>query len=176
MPRKPETAESINELHQDVFEAGEVDSFGEAREARRKAMDYLARREYGRLELQAKLENAGFAAGAASVAVDRLACEGLQSDRRFIENFIQSRIEQGKGPVRIRLELGERRLDAELVDAILSDFEQDWLTQARQIRQKKFGPELPADFKEKARQMRFLQYRGFEPGQVQAAVSPHGDE
>ena len=29
--------------------------------------------------------------------------EGLQSDRRFAESFVQSRINQGKGPVRIRL-------------------------------------------------------------------------
>jgi regulatory protein len=176
LPRKPETIDSINEPYQDPFNAEDVDSFSDPIAARRKAMDYLARREYGRLELQAKLENAGFAPGAASVAVDRLASEGLQCDRRFIENFIQSRIDQGKGPVRIRLELGERRLDANLVDEILSDFAQDWLRRARQIRQKKFGRELPVNFEEKARQMRFLQYRGFEPGQVQAAVSPHGDE
>ena len=31
------------------------------------------------------------------------------------------------------------------------------------------------DFKEKARQMRFLQYRGFGPDQIQAAVGGHED-
>jgi regulatory protein len=39
---------------------------------------------------------------------------------------------------------------------------------------KKFGPDTPIDFKEKARQMRFLQSRGFEPDQIQAAVSSDG--
>jgi len=165
-----EPVESVNELNKDLFNPEEVDPHSDPKEARKKAMDYLARREYGRLELQVKLENAGFIPGAARVAVDRLASETLQCDRRFAENFIQSRIGQGKGPVRIRLELEERRLDSGLIDEVLSECEEDWCAMARQIREKKFGPDLPADFKERARQMRFLQYRGFEPGQIQAAM------
>ena len=89
---------------------------------------------------------------------------------------MQSRINQGKGPVRIRQELGERDLDAGLIDVVLDDVAADWYALARQIREKKFGPGLPRDFKEKARQMRFLQYRGFESGHIQAAVTPHGDD
>ncbi len=172
----PETVDSINELNNDLFNPEEVDSFSDPIEARKKAMDYLARREYGRLELQAKLEYAGFNIEVARIAVDRLATENLQCDRRFIENFIESRITKGKGPVRVRIELQERRLEAGLVDEILSECDEDWLAMARQVREKKFGPELPADFKEKARQMRFLQHRGFEPGQINAAVAPHGDD
>ena len=171
-----EPVESINEPNNDLFNPEEVDRFSDPIEARKKAMDYLARREYGRLELQAKLQNAGFSTEAARVAIDRLASENLQCDRRFIESFIQSRISKGKGPVRVRLELAERRLEAGLIDEILSATDADWSTLARQIRERKFGPEPPPDFKEKARQMRFLQYRGFEPGHIQAAVTPRGDE
>ena len=40
---------------------------------------------------------------------------------------------------------------------------------AREIRAGKFGNEAPTDFKEKARQMRFLQYRGFESDHIQSA-------
>ncbi len=160
----------------DLFSPEEDDSLGDPVEARKKAMDYLARREYGRLELQAKLESVGFGIEAARVAVDRLTCEDLQCDRRFIENFIQSRINKGKGPVRVRLELEERKLEAGLIDECLLKCDQDWLAMARQVREKKFGSDLPADFKEKARQMRFLQYRGFETGQIQRAVAAHGDD
>lgn len=170
-----EPVESINKLNNDLFNPEEVDHCSDPLEARKKAMDYLARREYGRLELQAKLEKAGFNTETARVAVDRLAVENLQCDRRFIENFIQSRISKGKGPVRVRLELEERRLEDGLIDEVLSASDIDWLTMARQIREKKFGPVPPADFREKARQMRFLQYRGFEPGHIQAAVAPHED-
>ncbi len=171
-----EPVDSIHELNKDLFNAEDADPFNDPVEARKKAMDYLARREYGRLELQAKLEGVGFDTETARVAVDRLASEGLQCDRRFVENFIQSRISQGKGPVRVRIDLEERNLEAGLIDELLSKCDQDWVAMARQVREKKFGPDLPADFKEKARQMRFLQYRGFEPGQIQRAVAPHGDD
>jgi regulatory protein len=171
----PETVDSINELNTDLFNPEEVDVFSDPLEARKKAMDYLARREYGRLELQAKLERTGFNTEIARVAVDRLAIESLQCDRRFIEDFIRSRIDKGKGPVRVRLDLEERKLEASLVDEILSGCDANWVAMARQVREKKFGHELPADFKEKARQMRFLQQRGFESGQIQAAVASHAD-
>jgi regulatory protein len=138
-------------------------------------MDCLARREYGRAELQAKLVNQGFAPDTAAAAVAKLAAEGLQDERRFVDNFVQSRINQGKGPVRIRLDLGQRGVDEELVEEVLAERAEDWLARAREVRRRKFGPELPRDFKEKARQMRFLQYRGFEPGHCRAAASTGDD-
>jgi regulatory protein len=149
-------------------------SFGPP-EARRKAMDFLARREYGRAELQAKLVEQGFAPDTAADAVGQLAREGLQDDRRFLDNFVQSRINQGKGPVRMRLELVQRGIDEALVNEILAERGGDWLALARAVRRRKFGAELPREFKDKARQMRFLQYRGFEPDHCRAAVSPGDD-
>ena len=168
--------ESINDLNADLFSAEEVDRFSDPKEARKKAMDYLARREYGQRELEQKLIAAGFEAVIATDAVHKLSGEGLQDDRRFIENFVQSRINQGKGPVRIRQELGERGVSDGMIDEGFDDVAEDWYALARQIRGKKFGSDLPRNFTEKARQMRFLQYRGFESGHIQAAVSPHGDD
>ena len=168
--------ESINELNADLFSSEEVDRFSDPKEARKKAMDYLARREYGRRELEQKLVAAGFEGATVSATVEKLTGEGLQDDRRFVENFTRSRINQGKGPVRIRQELVERGLNAGFIDAVLEAVDEDWFGLARQVRLKKFGPDLPQNFKEKARQMRFLQYRGFESSQLQAAISPHGDD
>jgi regulatory protein len=168
--------ESINELESDLFSREEVDRFSDPKEARKKAMDYLARREYGQHELEQKLIAAGFESTTAIDAVDKLAGEGLQDDRRFAENFVQSRINQGKGPVRIRQELGERSVNAGMIDEALEAIAEDWFELAREVRRKKFGAGLPRDFEEKARQMRFLQYRGFESAHIQAAVSPHGDD
>ncbi|MFQ6005497.1 MAG: regulatory protein RecX [Woeseia sp.] len=174
-PRKLETVDSIKNLNEDLFASEEVDRLHDPIEARKKAMDFLARREFGRLELQDRLEAAGFGSEAARVAVDGLAGEGLQCDSRFVENFIQSRIDQGKGPVKIRIELGERKVASSLIDELLAGTDEDWTDMARRVREKKFGPELPENFTEKARQMRFLQQRGYESGQIQAAVAPHGD-
>ncbi len=159
MRRKPDKAE---------------DHFQNPLEARKKAMDYLARREYGRRELQQKLATAGFDSNVSVAAVDQLVADGLQDDRRFAEAFARSRFNQGKGPTRIHGDLGQRGVSSELVDEVLDDMSADWFALAVEVREKKFGAALPPDFKEKARQMRFLQYRGFEQGHIQAAFKGIG--
>ncbi len=168
--------ESINELNTDLFLPEEVDRYSNPIEARKKAMDYLARREYGRAELNKKLTQFGFERDVAASAVDQLRDDGLQDDRRFAESFLQSRISQGKGPVRTRLDLDERGLDGALIEDVLEESAADWFELAIEVRLKKFGTAEPGDFKEKARQMRFLQYRGFEQEHIQAALAMHGDD
>ena len=150
------------------------DKFLDPIEARKKAMDYLARREHGRGELIDKLTRFGFDPDVADAAVEQLVEDGLQSDARFAEAFVRSRINQGKGPVRIRADLRERGLAGGAIDLALEDAGEDWHALARDVRLKKFGPDTPLEFKEKARQMRFLQSRGFEQDHIQAAVSSDG--
>ena len=164
--------ESINELNADLFAPEEDGRFLNPQEARKKAMDYLARREYGRQELTVKLTGAGFGQDVAAAAVGRLSDEGLQDERRFADSFLRSRVIQGKGPARVRADLVQRGLDAALIDDLLASSAEDWHARARLVREKKFGRALPANFKDKARQMRFLQYRGFESGHIQAAFDP----
>jgi len=138
-------------------------------DARRKAMDYLARREHTAGELVDKLTRAGFDSDLARESVQQLTDEGLQSDARFAEAFIASRFRQGKGPLRIRADLSGKQVPERLFDAALTEFDGDWRALACEVREKKFGRERPSDFKEKARQMRFLQYRGFDSEQIVAA-------
>lgn len=147
------------------------DKFSNPVEARKKAMDYLARREHGRTELINKLTSFGFQAATADAAVAQLVDDNLQSDQRFVEAFIISRINQGKGPLKIRSDLRERDIAGAVVDIGLQDANQDWYASARAVREKKFGPDYPMDYSEKARQMRFLQSRGFDIDHIQAAVS-----
>ena len=142
---------------------------------RKKAMDFLARREYGQAELIKKLADKGYDRGVAEQAIIKLTDEGLQSDQRFAESFVQSRINQGKGPVRIRLDLGQRGIADAAIEAAIDEAGVDWYQLAREIRRKKFGSARPADFAEKAKQMRFLQYRGFEPDHIQVAVAASDD-
>jgi regulatory protein len=165
----------VHEEVRDLLDDSQEDRFSSALEARKKAMDFLARREYGQQELIRKLAGKGFTMVAAEEAVGRLTGEGLQSDRRFAENFIQSRVNQGKGPVRIRVDLGQRGISEAAIDDALAEADIDWRSLAQAIRQKKFGRRRPADFKAKAQQMRFLQYRGFEQSHIQAAVGEDDD-
>lgn len=142
---------------------------GDEVEARKKAMDFLARREYGHAELVKKLAGKGFTQEVAEQAVSKLTQEGLQSDARFAESFVRSRIDQGKGPVRIRLDLSQRGIGDAAIEIALEESGADWRLLACEQRIRKFGPDLPADFREKARQMRFLKYRGFEQDHIQSA-------
>ena len=153
----------------DLLSAEKDDRFLRPNEVRKKAMDLLARREYGGTELAEKLASKGYERSVVEVEIGRLADEGLQSDSRFAESFVQARVNQGKGPVRIRSELARRGLSAGIIDGALDGAACDWFELAHQERVKKFGHDVPQDFKEKARQMRFLQYRGFERDHIQKA-------
>lgn len=161
---------SINELINDLVVDDEVDRSIDPLAARRKAMDFLARREHSRDELLQKLQKSGFDENVALDAIEELAKEGLQSDRRFVESFVQSRIRQGKGPMRIRADLSQRGVRDPVIHEALSEADADWSALAIEVRRKKFGDDEPVDLKDKARQMRFLQYRGFESDQVRAAL------
>ncbi len=167
---------SVNELNADLFAPEETGGCADPKEARRKAMDFLARREYGQRELIRKLETAGYDAELALQTVEQLTRDGLQDDRRFIEGFAQSRINQGKGPVRLQADLRQRGIDTRLIDEVMRELSTDWRALAREVRQKKFGPAVPRSFAEKAKQMRFLQYRGFSHAEIESAVGDRGDD
>ena len=164
----------MTKLHEeisDLLSDGEEDLFSCPKEIRKKAMDFLARREYGQVELIKKLADKGYLRRLVEQQIQTLTDEHLQSDDRFAEAFVQSRINQGKGPVRIRLDLGQRGVSDAVIEMAIEASAADWHGLALEVRLRKFGDAAPADFKAKAKQMRFLQYRGFEQDHVQGACS-----
>jgi regulatory protein len=104
--------------------------------------------------------------------VDSLLSERLVSDDRFVESYVSARRNRGYGPVSIRQELRRREVPETVIDRWLDTGNQSWLQDLSQVRQKKFGSKLPGNFTERARQMRFLQYRGFTTEQIQQVMSP----
>ena len=132
-------------------------------------MDLLARREHSAQELRLKLLARDYEPDEIDVAIERLVDEGLISDARFAEAFTASRVRKGQGPIRIRGELEQRGVADHLIDAGLEAAEVDWLTAAREVRVRKYGAERPTEYKERARQSRFLQYRGFTGEQIARA-------
>jgi regulatory protein len=130
-------------------------------------MDLLARREHGRRELARKLAARGFRDR--SVVDDVLAAleaEGLLSDMRFAEQFVWSRVQRGAGPLKIHAELRERGIDEALIARSLEALADEWQDLLRQARERRFGRDIPHDFRERNRQMRFLQQRGFTAEQI----------
>jgi regulatory protein len=131
------------------------------RDLRLAAMDLLARREHLQRELQRKLRKRFADHTLIDDIIRQLAEEGLQSDERFCESYVNQRSSKGYGPERIRMELRQKGAPADLAALALDGLEVDWLELARGTRSKKFGDALPVEFREKSRQLRFLQYRGF---------------
>ncbi len=134
------------------------------------AMNWLARREHSLAELRDKLASREFEPATIEETIAALAREGLVSDERFAESFIAARMRKGQGPVRIRAELKKRGVAAAMVQQHIDQAGRDWFALAADVRRKKFGEQLPAEYKDKAKQMRFLEYRGFDGEQIRAAV------
>jgi regulatory protein len=133
---------------------------------RARALDLLARREHSERELYRKLCSRGYADEVVSDVIHALLSEGLLSDVRFTESFIRSRVERGSGPRKIVMELRERGIDGALIETCLNAYRTHWARTISLVREKKFGAVLPQDFRERSRQMRFLQQRGFTPEQI----------
>lgn len=126
------------------------------------AVGLLARREHSRAELQHKLGARGFAAADIELLLDRLAVQRLQSDARFAASYTRLRSGRGYGPQRIRAELRARGVDTDLVETELATatVAAD-VPRVEDVWRRKFVGRLPQDKHERARQMRFLQQRGF---------------
>lgn len=133
------------------------------------ALRLLTGRELSGGDLRRKLQTRGFDPTAIDAVLARLTAQGLISDHRFVDSFIRQHAQRGQGPDRIRAELRQRGVAAEAIEARLSAAEVDWEALAIQVRARKFR-ERPANRAERAKQSRFLQYRGFTTEQIRAAM------
>jgi regulatory protein len=77
--------------------------------------------------------------------------------------------------VRIQYELRQRGASDDIIAATVIEDDPDWLERARRVREKRFGKKLPKDIKDKLKQQRFLQYRGFTQQQLKYAVAEHAE-
>lgn len=138
--------------------------------ARHYAMDLLARREHARGELASKLARKGYESDEIDDALRELADEGLQSDDRYAEHFVNARAERGQGPLRIRKDLDAAGVEGSIIEDALAGCGVDWRARAREVLGKRFGNKPAGDYPEKARRMRFLSQRGFGMDEIRAAV------
>ncbi|KAF1019463.1 MAG: Regulatory protein RecX [Pseudomonas sp.] len=134
-------------------------------------MDLLARREHGRVELTRKLRQRGAEPEMIEAALDRLTEEGLLSESRYLESFVSYRARSGYGPARIREELGQRGLQRSDIELALRECGINWQVQLEDTWRRKFAGQLPVDARERAKQGRFLAYRGFSMEMINRLLS-----
>ena len=125
------------------------------------AMNLLARREHSFLELQQKLRRRFSDEALMLEVLERLREDNLLCNQRFAGSYLRQRLGRGHGPVRIRQELRERGVDDMDIERALQEESPDWPALAEQAYLRKFGASAPLDIRDKARRVRFMQYRGF---------------
>lgn len=130
------------------------------------ALSLLARREHSRTELKRKLARRGFEESSIEAVLDQLVAQGWLSDARYVEIQLRKRAQAGYGPMRIREELLQQGIPKSEVEQALKNAACDWFELLQQVWQAKFSGQLPATDSERARQMRFLTYRGFAVSEV----------
>jgi len=134
----------------------------------------LARRDYASGELSQRLEAKGYDRETIAALVQDLRSRRILDDVRYAENYVTYHSGRGEGPERIRQGLLGLGLPAGLVEDALKAGP-DWRQLAREQRSRRFGQEIPEGGSEKARQARFLQYRGFSSDHIRAALGAEFD-
>lgn len=156
------------------------------------AFYYLSRREYGKAELKQKLIDKEQAPDKIDALLDEFEEKGYQSDYRTTLMLIRENIRKGRGRGRIKQEFYRKKITMpsnidELIDMANAESEEfrefvddsvdnlvdgvDWLKLAVTARTKKYGDDIPTEQKDKAKQLRFLQYRGFQSDICFAALN-----
>jgi regulatory protein len=124
-----------------------------------RAMRYLARREHSRVELQQKLQPHVQEGENLDAVLDELEKRNWLSDARATTQWVDAK--RGRfGTQRIAHELRQKGIPENLISDALPQLKETELDAAREVWQRKFGVS-PHDAKEKAKQVRFLQSRGF---------------
>ena len=146
---------------------------GDPAAVRATAISLLGRREYARAELAAALQRKGFEQGPIAETLSELAGEGVLNDNRYTEALVRQLAGRGQGPARIRQALQEAGISPDQIASAL-EASQDWCQLAADTRRRKFGAARPTNWPERARQMRFLQYRGFSTDHIRSALGGSG--
>lgn len=132
-------------------------------------MDYLARREHSRHQLEKKLTLKQYTADEIAAALNRLIEQDLQSDLRFCRSFIEHRYQHGYGPLRIEQDLVQSGIDRAIIADGLQAYQLRWSDGLFELAQRKFsGPAL--DAKTYQKRYRFLLNRGFLPEQIREVL------
>lgn len=155
---------------------GKDDPAKPKRSAYDKALVLLARREHSRKELKTKLRQGGYEGEETSAAIDRLGEQQYQDDDRFGEVLLRSRIAQGYGPMRLRMELKTHGLPDARIRELLDAAEVDWDASAAAQLHRRYGKAGVADAAERTRRAQFLLRRGFTAATVRSVTHADVDE
>lgn len=124
-----------------------------------RALRMLARREHSRLELRRKLERVAVEGDDVDAVLDDLAARGWLSDARFAELSIRAHSRRF-GPLKLAQQLRSRGVAEETISAGFRAAGEEGASDIAKVWGSRFHAP-PVDERERGRQVRFLQGRGF---------------
>jgi regulatory protein len=133
----------------------------EQRDAEQHGIRLLANREHSRLELRRKLLARDYDPIVVEEVLRSLEKQGLLSDERFTEQYINVLKRKGFGPLRMRALLRERGINDTMISEWVDHRENEWRHLMIQTARRKFGDSKGEDFKEKSKIARYLEYCGY---------------
>jgi regulatory protein len=126
---------------------------------RARAMRLLARREHSRIELRRKLATVAAEGENVEVVLDELAQKGWLSDTRYAELSVRAKARRF-GPLKVAHDLRAKGVEDETIAAAFHAAGVDGAADIQRVWKSRFST-LPENDRERARQVRFLQGRGF---------------
>ena len=134
------------------------------------AVDLLSRREHSIKELKNKLLLRDYPPEDFDEIIDYLLEKNYLSNERFADSVIRQRINKGYGWRFIENELKQKGLDSETIMLAKQELSIDWYHQAETAYHKRLNHSAVIDNKDKAKRIRFLQYRGFSSDEIMQAI------
>ena len=145
---------------------------------KKRALYYLGKRDYSRVELERKIltysESLKISRVDLELMLDELEEKDWLSDDRFSEQFVLSK-KRKFGARKIAHELKLRGVSESIISRVLRDIKDDEFLLAKKIWEKKFN-QIPITIDEKAKQIRFMQSRGIEVAIIHQILSGKSPE
>ena len=134
------------------------------------AIHLLSRREHSKKELVQKLKTKEYSLEDIEPVVEHLIAKDYLSDERFADSVFRYRLSRGFGWRYIQNELQQKGVNASLIKELGNNQQIDWYLQAELAYNKRFSGKEIKDQKDKAKRIRFLQYRGFSIDEIMAVL------
>jgi len=135
------------------------------------AIDLLSRREHSIKELHNKLRLKDYVEEDINNVISYLLERDYLSEQRFTESVFRSRVNKGYGQQYIENELRQKGIMSSMISDVANELSVDWYQQALNTYSKKFNNTDIRDQKDKAKRIRFLQYRGFSLDEIYAVLN-----
>ncbi|ENM5757302.1 recombination regulator RecX [Vibrio mimicus] len=137
---------------------------------RQSALQLLSRRDHSEYELQQKLALKGHQTEVIGEVVKYCLELGYLSDVRYAASQARQMVHKGYGEQRLRQQLKEKRVAEDVIEQVLTEQTIDWFELAKEVAHKKFKSGISLERSQYAKQVRYLQYRGFNFDQIRYAL------